>query len=72
MRIVQEEIFGPVITVEVFQSDGLAAFLKVKFEIYGLEMKEKQVKANKKGRRVSGRVYLALSWIGHKVKINRE
>lgn len=39
----------------------------VKFEIYGLEMIEKEIK--KSGN--SGRVYLPPSWIGHKVKIVR-
>ena len=58
--------------LEHLTEDGLSAFSKVKFEIYGLEMKEKQVKANTRDMQVSGRIYLPLSWIGHKVKIIRE
>ncbi len=40
---------------------------KVKFEIYGEEMIEKQVKSSGN----SGRVYLPPNWVGHKVKIIR-
>ncbi len=54
---------------EVIHHEDISGISKVKFEVYGLEMKEKQVKSNGKTERVSGRVYLPLSWIGHKVKI---
>ena len=40
---------------------------KVKFEIYGEEMIEKDVKLSGN----SGRVYLPPNWVGHKVKIIR-
>ena len=38
---------------------------KVKFEIYGEEMIEKEVKLSGN----SGRVYLPPNWVGHQVKI---
>jgi putative transposon-encoded protein len=40
---------------------------KVKFEIFGEEMLEKNVKSSGN----SGRVYLPPEWIGHRVKIIR-
>ncbi len=40
---------------------------KVKFEVYGEEMREKDVKMSGK----SGRVYLPPEWVGHRVKIIR-
>ena len=40
---------------------------KVKFEIFGEEMIEKQVKLSGN----SGRVYLPPTWVGHNVKIIR-
>ncbi|MBW1615952.1 MAG: DUF2080 family transposase-associated protein [Deltaproteobacteria bacterium] len=40
---------------------------KVKFEIYGEEMIEKNVKLSGN----SGRVYLPPNWVGHNVKIIR-
>lgn len=40
---------------------------KVKFEVYGEEMLEKDVKMSGN----SGRVYLPPDWVGHKVKIIR-
>ncbi|MFC1798780.1 DUF2080 family transposase-associated protein [Thermodesulfobacteriota bacterium] len=40
---------------------------KVKFEIYGEEMLEKEVKLSGN----SGRVYLPPNWVGHLVKIVR-
>jgi putative transposon-encoded protein len=40
---------------------------KVKFEIYGEEMIEKEVKLSGN----SGRVYLPPDWVGNKVKIVR-
>jgi putative transposon-encoded protein len=40
---------------------------KVKFEIYGEEMLEKEVKQSGN----SGRVYLPPDWVGHRVKIIR-
>lgn len=40
---------------------------KVKFEIYGEEMIEKEVKSSGN----SGRVYLPPNWVGHQVKIIR-
>ncbi len=38
---------------------------RVKFEIYGEEMIEKEVKASGN----SGRIYLPPNWVGHTVKI---
>jgi putative transposon-encoded protein len=38
---------------------------KVKFEVYGEEMIEKQVKSSGN----SGRIYLPPNWVGHVVKI---
>ncbi len=38
---------------------------KVKFEVYGEEMIEKEVKSSGN----SGRIYLPPNWIGHTVKI---
>jgi putative transposon-encoded protein len=46
---------------------GESANNRVKFEIYGEEMIEKQVKLSGN----SGRVYLPPNWVGHKVKIIR-
>jgi len=40
---------------------------KVKFEVYGEEMMEKEVKMSGN----SGRVYLPPDWVGRKVKIIR-
>ena len=40
---------------------------KVKFEVYGEEMLEKEVKLSGN----SGRVYLPPDWVGHNVKIIR-
>jgi len=40
---------------------------RVKFEVYGEEMVEKEVKMSGN----SGRVYLPPNWIGHQVKIIR-
>jgi putative transposon-encoded protein len=40
---------------------------KVKFEVYGEEMLEKDVKMSGN----SGRVYLPPDWVGHRVKIIR-
>ena len=40
---------------------------KVKFEVYGEEMIEKEVKLSGN----SGRVYLPPDWVGHRVKIIR-
>jgi putative transposon-encoded protein len=40
---------------------------KVKFEVYGEEMIEKEVKLSGN----SGRVYLPPVWVGHRVKIIR-
>jgi len=40
---------------------------KVKFEIYGEEMIEKEVKLSGN----SGRIYLPPDWVGHQVKIIR-
>ena len=38
---------------------------KVKFEVYGEEMIEKEVKSSGN----SGRIYLPPNWVGHTVKI---
>jgi len=40
---------------------------KVKFEVYGEEMLEKEVRSSGN----SGRVYLPPDWVGHRVKIVR-
>jgi len=40
---------------------------KVKFEVYGEEMIEKDVKMSGN----SGRVYLPPDWVGHKIKVIR-
>jgi len=39
--------------------------IKVKFEVYGEEMIEKEVKSSGN----SGRIYLPPNWVGHIVKI---
>lgn len=49
------------------QIESSAAKRKVKFEIYGEEMLEKEVKSSGN----SGRVYLPPDWVGHHVKIVR-
>jgi len=41
------------------------ASAKVKFEVYGEEMIEKEVKSSGN----SGRIYLPPNWVGHTVKI---
>jgi putative transposon-encoded protein len=46
---------------------GESAANKVKFEVYGEEMLEKEVKLSGN----SGRVYLPPNWVGHHVKIIR-
>jgi putative transposon-encoded protein len=46
---------------------SISAKTKVKFEIYGEEMIEKEVKLSGN----SGRVYLPPDWVGHQVKIIR-
>lgn len=48
-------------------SSGEKSAPKVKFEIYGEEMIEKEVKLSGN----SGRVYLPPNWVGHQVKIVR-
>ncbi|MGD9973735.1 MAG: DUF2080 family transposase-associated protein [Desulfatirhabdiaceae bacterium] len=53
------------ITDEDVQSDP--SKIKVKFEIFGEEMLEKEVKSSGN----SGRVYLPPDWVGHHVKIVR-
>jgi len=42
-----------------------ASRAKVKFEVYGEEMIEKEVKSSGN----SGRIYLPPNWVGHTVKI---
>jgi putative transposon-encoded protein len=49
------------------ESLSVQAKSKVKFEIYGEEMIEKEVKLSGN----SGRVYLPPDWVGHQVKIIR-
>ncbi len=46
------------------ESDPTKQF-KVKFEVYGEEMIEKEVKSSGN----SGRIYLPPNWVGHTVKI---
>ncbi len=46
------------------ESDSTKQF-KVKFEVYGEEMIEKEVKSSGN----SGRIYLPPNWVGHTVKI---
>ncbi|MFH1153961.1 MAG: DUF2080 family transposase-associated protein [Pseudomonadota bacterium] len=48
-----------------FDNDGIQG--KVKFEVYGEEMVEKNVKSSGN----SGRVYLPPEWIGTRVKVIR-
>ncbi len=48
-------------------SISISVKTKVKFEIYGEEMIEKEVKLSGN----SGRVYLPPDWVGHQVKIIR-
>jgi len=47
--------------------DGESGMSKVKFEVYGEEMIEKEVKPSGN----SGRVYLPPDWVGCRVKIIR-
>ncbi|MGA3172921.1 MAG: DUF2080 family transposase-associated protein [Syntrophorhabdales bacterium] len=51
--------------IQAVESKGIAE--KVKFEVYGREMLEKEVKQSGN----SGRVYLPPEWIGKKIKIIR-
>jgi len=44
-----------------------ASGIRVKFEVYGEEMLEKEIKISGN----SGRVYLPSDWVGHRVKIIR-
>ncbi|MGA2937516.1 MAG: DUF2080 family transposase-associated protein [Syntrophobacteraceae bacterium] len=44
-----------------------AAHKMVKFEVFGEEMLEKQVKLSGN----SGRIYLPPDWVGHRVKVIR-
>jgi putative transposon-encoded protein len=44
-----------------------AAHKMVKFEVFGEEMLEKQVKLSGN----SGRIYLPPDWVGHRVKVVR-
>jgi putative transposon-encoded protein len=48
-------------------ADNKSAAYRVKFEVYGKEMLEKEVKQSGN----SGRVYLPPEWIGKQVKIIR-
>ena len=48
-------------------SDKETPYNKVKFEVYGEEMIEKEIKMSGN----SGRVYLPPDWVGHRVKIIR-
>jgi putative transposon-encoded protein len=47
--------------------DASPSYPKVKFEVFGEEMLEKDVKVSGN----SGRVYLPPEWVGHRVKIIR-
>lgn len=47
--------------------DANVVHQKVKFEVYGEEMLEKNVRASGN----SGRIYLPPDWVGHRVKIIR-
>jgi len=47
------------------ENDRQTALPRVKFEVYGEEMIEKQVKSSGN----SGRIYLPPNWVGHTVKI---
>ncbi len=44
-----------------------AAYKMVKFEVFGEEMLEKEVKLSGN----SGRIYLPPDWVGHRVKVIR-
>jgi putative transposon-encoded protein len=54
------------ITSESVEETNIA-HKKVKFEVYGEEMLEKNVRASGN----SGRIYLPPDWVGHLVKIIR-
>ena len=49
------------------KSSDEVPYKKVKFEVYGEEMIEKETKISGN----SGRVYLPPDWVGHRVKIIR-
>jgi putative transposon-encoded protein len=51
--------------IPVEPEDKKAPQAKVKFEVYGEEMIEKEVKSSGN----SGRIYLPPNWVGHTVKI---
>lgn len=53
------------ITVQLAQANSMPG--KVKFEVFGEEMIDKEVKLSGN----SGRVYLPPTWVGHRVKIIR-
>ena len=50
-----------------FQQEVITARRKVKFEVYGEEMIEKEVKYSGN----SGRVYLPPEWVGKHIKVIR-
>lgn len=64
MRMDETENMSP---DDALQVEPSAVKRKVKFEIYGEEMLEKEVKSSGN----SGRVYLPPDWVGHHVKIVR-
>lgn len=49
------------------ESATATPYNKVKFEVYGEEMLEKDIKMSGN----SGRVYLPPDWVGHRVKVIR-
>lgn len=49
----------------VTSEKNITSSTKVKFEVYGEEMIEKEVKSSGN----SGRIYLPPNWVGHTVKI---
>lgn len=57
----------PPLDLEPRPADGRAGLPKAKFEVWGEEMIEKEVKQSGN----SGRVYLPPEWIGRHVKIIR-
>jgi len=72
-RNITEDLFGGSLSMSndkrAFDKERISAeeLRKVRFEVYGEEMIEKEVKLSGN----SGRVYLPPDWVGRKVKIIR-
>ena len=65
--MMQEKNNNREIVLETAGNNARTVKSKVKFEVFGEEMIEKQVKLSGN----SGRVYLPPTWVGHNVKIIR-